>query len=149
MAGFCLGRCYKKSSRCLGRTQAACRLSRPLSISNLDENGLPTVACNALGISNRDRATRYPCAPGLQHKVVRLAIAPRSIYRMEHEARWGWQHSVDPTVEPRWSVTLRTKARPRDRSAHPPALRPSLTEATQRQAACSAPEARSVSLPSS
>ena len=42
-------------------------------------------------------------------KVVQLEVAPRSIYKMAGEARWGWQHSVAPTTGLRWSVTFRTR----------------------------------------
>lgn len=70
----------------------------------------------SLGGSATLRFRPYPYEPGLQRKVVRLVAAPRSIYRMEDEARWGWQHSVEPTIEARWSITLRTMANPkRDR----------------------------------
>ena len=40
--------------------------------------------------------------------VVKLRAAPRSIYAMRGPARWGWQHSVAPVDELRWSITLRT-----------------------------------------
>lgn len=42
--------------------------------------------------------------------VVRLAVAPRSIYRMSGAARWRWQHSVVPVDAMRWSITFRTTA---------------------------------------
>ncbi len=41
-------------------------------------------------------------------KVVQLMAAPRSIYQLAGDARWGWQHSVAPTREHRWSITFRT-----------------------------------------
>src|SRR6218665_1442267 len=67
-----------------------------------------------VGVSLGGRATLrfrpYPYEPGLQRKVAHLQVAPRSIYRMENEARWGWQHCVEPTLELRWSITFRTKA---------------------------------------
>lgn len=50
----------------------------------------------------------YPDQPATR-KVVQLEVAPRSIYTLAGEARWGWQHSVAPTVELRWSVTFRTR----------------------------------------
>lgn len=44
-------------------------------------------------------------------KVVQLDVAPRSIYQMASDARWGWQHCVAPTLGLRWSITFRTKLR--------------------------------------
>lgn len=41
-------------------------------------------------------------------RIVQLHVAPRSIYMIAGDARWGWQHSVAPTRELRWSVTFRT-----------------------------------------
>lgn len=66
----------------------------------------------SLGGSANLRFRPYPYEPGLQRKVVRLEVAPRSIYLMEGDARWGWQHSVEPTKELPWSITFRTKAHP-------------------------------------
>lgn len=37
-----------------------------------------------------------------------LPLAPRSIYHLDGEARADWEHSIVPTEEPRWSITLRT-----------------------------------------
>ena len=42
---------------------------------------------------------------------VQLEVAPRSVYKISGEARWAWQHSVSPTTELRWSITLRTRRR--------------------------------------
>ncbi|KWT95175.1 MULTISPECIES: alpha-ketoglutarate-dependent dioxygenase AlkB [Pseudomonadota] len=69
----------------------------------------------SLGGSATLRFRPYPYEPSLQRQVVRLEVAPRSIYRMEDEARWGWQHSVEAPQELRWSITLRTKVQPRSR----------------------------------
>ena len=49
-----------------------------------------------------------PDAP-VTRKVVQLDVAPRSIYKLAGEARWGWQHCVAPTSELRWSITIRTR----------------------------------------
>jgi alkylated DNA repair dioxygenase AlkB len=65
----------------------------------------------SLGGSATLRFRPYPYTPALQRQGVRLQVAPRSIYRLEREARWAWQHSVDPTEAWRWSITFRT-ARP-------------------------------------
>ena len=37
-----------------------------------------------------------------------LPLAPRSIYHLSGEARHGWEHSITPMTERRWSVTFRT-----------------------------------------
>lgn len=52
------------------------------------------------------RWRRYP--PQAGGPVLRLAVAPRSLYLIRDEARWGWQHSVAPTRELRYSITFRT-----------------------------------------
>jgi alkylated DNA repair dioxygenase AlkB len=38
-----------------------------------------------------------------------LELAPRSAYSMRSHARWAWQHSIAPTRELRYSITLRTR----------------------------------------
>lgn len=53
----------------------------------------------------------YPYNPALQKQVVGLDVQPRSIYRMGGDARWKWQHSVEPTKELRWSITFRDARR--------------------------------------
>jgi alkylated DNA repair dioxygenase AlkB len=40
--------------------------------------------------------------------VLSLALEPRSIYLLQGEARWGWQHSIAPTPALLWSITFRT-----------------------------------------
>jgi alkylated DNA repair dioxygenase AlkB len=58
----------------------------------------------------RMRFRRYPPAkPGRAELV--LDLAPRSIYVLQGRARWGWQHSVSPTKELRYSITFRTLRR--------------------------------------
>ncbi len=54
----------------------------------------------------RMRFRRYP--PGPREKSLAIEIAPRSVYRMEGDARWGWQHSVPPVPALRYSITFRT-----------------------------------------
>lgn len=51
----------------------------------------------------------YPYQPELPRQVVELAVQPRSVYVMENEVRWGWQHCVEPTRALRWSVTFRDR----------------------------------------
>jgi alkylated DNA repair dioxygenase AlkB len=48
---------------------------------------------------------------------IALDVAPRSIYTLQGEARWRWQHSVSPTRELRYSITFRTLRRSPRRSA--------------------------------
>lgn len=50
----------------------------------------------------------YPPTPEKKRHILQLEVAPRSIYKMEGEARWEWQHSVPPVAAPRWSITFRT-----------------------------------------
>jgi alkylated DNA repair dioxygenase AlkB len=65
---------------------------------------------NVAGVSLAGRCEmrwrRYP--PQVGGSVLRLAVAPRSLYLIRGEARWGWQHSVAPTRELRYSITFRT-----------------------------------------
>ena len=51
----------------------------------------------------------YPPVAPKKADVIRLAVAPRSIYLLRGEARWGWQHSVAPTHVLRYSITFRTR----------------------------------------
>lgn len=37
-----------------------------------------------------------------------VLVPPRSLYRLEHEARWDWEHSIAPAEETRRAITLRT-----------------------------------------
>jgi alkylated DNA repair dioxygenase AlkB len=61
----------------------------------------------------RMRLRRYPpLAPSRRRKkseFLTLELAPRSIYLLQGEARWAWQHSIAPTRELRYSITLRTR----------------------------------------
>jgi alkylated DNA repair dioxygenase AlkB len=41
-------------------------------------------------------------------RVIKLAIAPRSIYLLRGPVRWSWQHSVAPVAALRYSITFRT-----------------------------------------
>lgn len=52
----------------------------------------------------------YPPDAPKKADVVKLAVAPRSIYLLRGPARWEWQHSVAPTRALRYSITLRTPA---------------------------------------
>lgn len=52
------------------------------------------------------RWRRFPPQP--RAATLGLRVAPRSLYLITGEARWGWQHSVAATRELRYSITLRT-----------------------------------------
>ena len=62
----------------------------------------------SLGSTAVLRFRPYPPVAPKRADVVKLRAAPRSIYAMRGPARWGWQHSVSPVDELRWSITLRT-----------------------------------------
>jgi alkylated DNA repair dioxygenase AlkB len=53
----------------------------------------------------------YPPREPKKADVVKLTLAPRSIYLLRGSARWGWQHSVAPAKQLRYSITLRTSRR--------------------------------------
>ena len=40
---------------------------------------------------------------------LKLTLQPRSIYTLQGEARWKWQHAVSPTKTLRYSITFRTR----------------------------------------
>jgi len=63
----------------------------------------------------RMRFRRYPPQP--RARSIAIDLAPRSIYRLEGESRWDWQHSVPPTPALRYSITFRTL---RDPTIAPP-----------------------------
>ncbi|WP_239024315.1 alpha-ketoglutarate-dependent dioxygenase AlkB [Ramlibacter humi] len=50
----------------------------------------------------------YPPREPRRADVMKLAVAPRSIYLLRGPARWEWQHAVSPTKALRYSITLRT-----------------------------------------
>jgi alkylated DNA repair dioxygenase AlkB len=54
----------------------------------------------------RMRFRRYPPQP--RARSIAIELAPRSVYRLEGEARWEWQHSIPPTPALRYSITFRT-----------------------------------------
>ncbi len=65
----------------------------------------------SLGATATLRFRPYPPTDPKRADVVKLRAAPRSIYAMRGVARWGWQHSVAPVEELRWSITMRTPRR--------------------------------------
>jgi alkylated DNA repair dioxygenase AlkB len=56
----------------------------------------------------RIRFRPYPWKPERRKEVFALELEPRSAYILRDAARWGWQHSVPPTKELRYSITFRT-----------------------------------------
>ena len=42
--------------------------------------------------------------------VIALELAPRSLYMMDDDIRWRWQHSIPPVKALRYSITFRTAA---------------------------------------
>ena len=62
----------------------------------------------SLAGSARIRFRPYPWKPERRKEVFALELEPRSAYILRDEARWGWQHSVPPTRELRYSITFRT-----------------------------------------
>jgi alkylated DNA repair dioxygenase AlkB len=50
----------------------------------------------------------YPPERGTRADVLKLVAAPRSIYLLQGPSRWDWQHTVSPTKQLRYSITLRT-----------------------------------------
>jgi alkylated DNA repair dioxygenase AlkB len=68
------------------------------------------VAGVSLGGRARMRLRPYPPAEARAKRApaLDLELAPRSAYRMQGNARWGWQHSIPATKELRYSVTFRT-----------------------------------------
>ncbi|HET8744438.1 MAG TPA: alpha-ketoglutarate-dependent dioxygenase AlkB [Ramlibacter sp.] len=57
----------------------------------------------------------YPPEAPKKADVVKLTLAPRSIYLLRGPARWAWQHSVAATKVLRYSITLRTPSERRSR----------------------------------
>ena len=68
-----------------------------------------TVVGISLAGAARMRFRRYPPMQPKKADVLSLELAPRSAYVLRAEARWGWQHSVAPTPELRYSITFRTR----------------------------------------
>jgi alkylated DNA repair dioxygenase AlkB len=50
----------------------------------------------------------YPAQAPQRRDELKVVVEPRSIYLLRGTARWGWQHSVAPASELRYSITLRT-----------------------------------------
>jgi alkylated DNA repair dioxygenase AlkB len=59
----------------------------------------------------RMRLRRYPHVAGRGDRSIAVELAPRSIYSLTGEARWGWQHAISPTPALRYSITFRSLRR--------------------------------------
>ncbi|HUQ52987.1 MAG TPA: alpha-ketoglutarate-dependent dioxygenase AlkB [Gammaproteobacteria bacterium] len=59
----------------------------------------------------RMRLRRYPHVAGSRERSLAVELAPRSIYCLQGEARWGWQHAISPTPGLRYSITFRSLRR--------------------------------------
>jgi alkylated DNA repair dioxygenase AlkB len=73
----------------------------------------------SLGGEARMRLRRYPPLSPKKADMLSLELEPRSIYGLQGEARWGWQHSIAPTPALRWSITFRTLRQPAQRGGAP------------------------------
>jgi alkylated DNA repair dioxygenase AlkB len=70
------------------------------------------IAGVSLGGHARMRLRPYrPGGDNRRQDVRVLELEPRSAYIVRDQARWGWQHSIAPTKELRYSITLRTARR--------------------------------------
>jgi alkylated DNA repair dioxygenase AlkB len=56
----------------------------------------------------RMRLRRYPHVAGSGERSLAVDLAPRSIYSLSGDARWGWQHAISPTPRLRYSITFRS-----------------------------------------
>ena len=68
-------------------------------------------AIAGVSLGGTARMKLRPYKPGernLAKDVIALDLEPRSAYSIRGAARWGWQHSVAPTTELRYSITFRT-----------------------------------------
>ena len=63
----------------------------------------------SLGGTCRMRLRPYPPKKGRNVETLSLDLEPRSAYIMRGNVRWGWQHSIPPTKEDRYSITFRTR----------------------------------------
>lgn len=70
----------------------------------------------SLGGPTRLRFRAWPPQSARREGIVPLDLAPRSAYLMRGLARWGWQHGMPPAPGQRYSMTMRTARRARDRA---------------------------------
>ena len=65
-----------------------------------------TIVSISLGNPATIRFRPWPPNVLTSRRTVSLEVMPRSIYKLDGEARWGWQHAVPPVKYPRWSITI-------------------------------------------
>jgi alkylated DNA repair dioxygenase AlkB len=74
---------------------------------------------DVVGVSLLDEAVLrfrpYPPREPKKAGVIKLTVAPRSVYLLRGPARWSWQHSVAPARSLRYSITFRTPRQQQDR----------------------------------
>ena len=68
-----------------------------------------TVVGISLGSSVRMRLRPYDDRKN-RSAVIMLGLAPRSLYVMQDDVRWRWQHGIPPVKALRYSITFRTRA---------------------------------------
>jgi alkylated DNA repair dioxygenase AlkB len=63
----------------------------------------------SLAGSARMRLRRYPPLNPKKADVIDVELPPRSVYRLQDEVRWAWQHNIAPTQTLRYSIRFRTR----------------------------------------
>jgi alkylated DNA repair dioxygenase AlkB len=67
-----------------------------------------------VSLAGATRMRFRPCdAPSDPKAVFTVLLEPRSVYVMQGDIRWQWQHHIPPAKELRYSITLRTLNGPR------------------------------------
>jgi alkylated DNA repair dioxygenase AlkB len=62
-----------------------------------------------ISLASAARMRFRPFPPRKGDRIFSLTLEPRSAYVLKGEARWGWQHSIPPTPQLRYSITFRTR----------------------------------------
>jgi alkylated DNA repair dioxygenase AlkB len=62
-----------------------------------------------VSLAGTARMRQRPYPPRPRARILVLDLEPRSAYVLKEEARWGWQHSIAPTPQLRYSITFRTR----------------------------------------
>jgi alkylated DNA repair dioxygenase AlkB len=70
------------------------------------------IAGVSLGAEGLMRFRPWPPVQPRRAGILRVPVAPRSIYAIRGTARWRWQHSVAPGTALRWSITFRSRRQP-------------------------------------
>ena len=61
-----------------------------------------------LSLAGTARMRFRPYATKNKAASIGIELAPRSVYVMQDDIRWRWQHHIPPTKELRYSITFRT-----------------------------------------